>query len=102
MIPKFVMAWGYALTNKILSQVYYRYQVLDGTGWSMFNNFRMSSLGRLTTHAVISVLEWLRIAPAGSKKVHTLLCSAAESLVKAGKLEIFTPMLLFVAKKPSN
>ena len=68
----------------------------------MFRNFRMSSLGRLTTHAIISVLEWMHIAPAGSKKVHTILCSAAESLVKAGKLEIFTPMLLLVAKKPSN
>lgn len=67
----------------------------------MFQNFRMSSLGRMTTHAMISVLEWLRIAPAGSKKVHTILCSAAKSLVKAGKAEIFTPMLLLVAKKPA-
>ena len=81
--------------------VIFRYQVLDGSGWSSFRNFRMSSLGRLTTHAMITVLEWLRIAPAGSKKVHTILCSAADALVKAGKLRIFTPMHLFVARKPA-
>jgi len=78
----------------------HRYQVLDGSGWSAFRNFRMSSLGRLTTHAMISTLEWLHIAPAGSKKVHNILCTAADSLVKGGKMEIFTPMLLFIARKP--
>jgi len=62
----------------------------------------MSPLGRTATHAMISVLEFLHIAPAGSKKVHTVLCNAADSLVKAGKLEIFTPMLLFVARKPTS
>lgn len=79
-----------------------RYQGLDGSGWSAFSNFRMSTLGRMTTHVMVTVLEWLRIAPAGSKEVHKILCSAADSLVKAGKLEIFTPMLLFVAKKPTT
>jgi len=62
----------------------------------------MSSLGRLATHAMISVLEFLHIAPAGSKKVHTILCTGADALVKAGKLEIFTPMLLCVARKPTS
>jgi len=62
----------------------------------------MSSLGRWATHTMISALEWLHIAPAGSKKVHTVLCTAADSLVRAGKLEIFTPMLLFIARKPIN
>jgi len=62
----------------------------------------MSPLVRLIIHAMISVLEFLHIAPAGSTKVHTLLCNAADSLVKAGILEIFTPMLLIVARKPTS
>jgi len=60
------------------------------------------TLKRRATRAMIIALEWLHIAPAGSTKVLALLSNSARSLVKAGKLEIFTPMLLFVARKPTN
>jgi len=45
-------------------------------------------------------LEKCWIAPAGSLKVHTMLCETAHDLVKGGEMDIFTPMFVIVAEKP--
>ena len=61
--------------------------------------FRMTHLGRMCTHAIVSTLEFLRIAPRGSVRVSALLNATALDLVEGGKEEIFTPSLFFVARK---
>ncbi|KAJ1565098.1 hypothetical protein HK096_004571 [Nowakowskiella sp. JEL0078] len=63
-------------------------------------DFRMSPAGRSITDAFVSVIEFLRIAPPGTRKVSQLLNLAADQLVAAGKLELFTPMFFFLARKP--
>lgn len=61
---------------------------------------RTSVLGRWITTRGTGMLEKLKIAPAGSRKVTEALEQAAVHLVNGGREHIFTPMLLFVAKKP--
>jgi len=61
--------------------------------------FRMTHLGRMCTHAIVSTLEFLRIAPRGSVRVSALLNATALDLVEGGKEEIFTPSLFFIARK---
>ena len=61
--------------------------------------FRMTRLGRIFTHALVSTLEFLRIAPQGSVRVSSLLNATALDLVEGGRKELFTPSLFFVARK---
>ncbi len=61
--------------------------------------FRMTHLGRICTHVLVSTLEFLRIAPQGSTRVSSLLNATALDLVEGGKKELFTPSLFFVARK---
>ena len=63
------------------------------------NGFRMTRLGRICTHAIVSTLEFLRIAPRGSVRVSSLLNATALDLVEGGRKEIFTPSFFFVARK---
>lgn len=73
------------------------YQTLDGS--FTLKGFRMTKLGRFCTHVMVSVLETLRIAPAGTTRVSSILSDTAVDLVDSGKLEIFTPSYFFVARK---
>jgi len=61
--------------------------------------FRMTRLGRICTHVLVSTLEFLRIAPQGSARVSSLLNTTALDLVEGGRKEIFTPSFFFVARK---
>lgn len=61
---------------------------------------RTSYLGRKITTGFVGLLEFLRIAPKGSKQVTLALEEAAVGLVEGGKQKLFTPMQLFVARKP--
>jgi len=74
------------------------YATLAGS-WSL-NGFRMTWLGRTITHNLCRAMEFLRIAPAGTVSASQLLMDAADSLVAAGRTEIFTPMYLVVGRKP--
>jgi len=76
------------------------YATLAG-GWSV-SGFRMTWLGRTITHNMCRVMEFLRIAPQGTVAASQLLMDAADSLVAAGKTEIFTPMYLVVGRKPTT
>eukprot|EP00968_Pinguiococcus_pyrenoidosus_P011032 scaffold878_cov271-Pinguiococcus_pyrenoidosus.AAC.35 len=73
------------------------YASLDGS--FTLNGFRMTYIGRLCTHAMVSTLEFLRIAPTGSTKVSAMLNATAIDLCDGGREEIFTPSFFFVARK---
>lgn len=61
---------------------------------------RTSNWGRALTREATGLLETCKIAPKGSKKVTVALEEAAINLVAGGKEGIFTPMMLFVVRKP--
>ena len=56
--------------------------------------------GRFLVHRAVRVMERLKIAPKGSAEVSTVLNIAADALVTAGELGIFTPMYFFLGRKP--
>lgn len=62
--------------------------------------FRTSRLGRLITTEAVGLMEKLGIAPKGSKKVTFALEDAAINLVEGGRQKLFTPMMLYIVKKP--
>jgi sterol 24-C-methyltransferase len=62
--------------------------------------FRTSNVGRKVTTNLLGLLEFIGLAPKGSKQVTLALEEAAIGLVAGGKKKIFTPMQLFIAKKP--
>lgn len=61
--------------------------------------FRMTRLGRICTHLLVSTLELFFIAPKGTARVSALLNATAIDLVDGGKKEIFTPSYFFLARK---
>lgn len=62
--------------------------------------FRTSKLGRFVTTSMVGALEKLGLAPKGSKQVTGALEDAAVNLVKGGEQKLFTPMMLYIARKP--
>lgn len=66
----------------------------------MLTVLRMNRFGREVSHAFISILELLQIAPAGTRKTAQSLGKAADALVEGGKKKLFTPMYLMVGRKP--
>ncbi|KAJ3124005.1 Delta(24)-sterol C-methyltransferase [Nowakowskiella sp. JEL0407] len=72
----------------------------SGSGQGTLRDFRMSPFGRAVTDVFVTVIEGLKIAPPGTRKVSKLLNLAADQLVAAGELELFTPMFFFLARKP--
>ncbi|CAI1625368.1 hypothetical protein SEUBUCD646_0M01370 [Saccharomyces eubayanus] len=64
--------------------------------------FRTSYLGRQFTTTMVSLMERFGLAPEGSKEVTAALENAAVGLVAGGRSKLFTPMMLFVAKKPAE
>lgn len=62
---------------------------------------RMTRLGRTVVHNLVGGLERVGIAPKGTKKTADCLAEAADCLVAGGKLKLFTPMYLMVARKPA-
>jgi len=74
------------------------YQTLYGSFFTL-SGFRMTHIGRICTHSIVSALEFMRIAPKGSVRVSSLLNATALDLVEGGKEEIFTPSFFFLARK---
>lgn len=73
------------------------YDTLNGK--MSVSGFRMTWIGRLVTHTMVSILELLRIAPTGSTKVSALLNATAIDLCVGGQQEIFTPSFFFIGRK---
>ena len=67
--------------------------------WTL-REFRMTPAGRMVTHVMLSAMETLRLAPKGATLVHKTLCKGADGLAKGGDEGIFTPMFMFVVRKP--
>ena len=67
--------------------------------WNL-SDFKITPMGRWATHAMLGIMETLRLAPHGACKVHKMLCRGADGLVLGGKEGIFTPMYMVVAQKP--
>jgi sterol 24-C-methyltransferase len=70
------------------------------TLWKTFpllSHFLVDSICRL-----VSALECLHIAPRGTTATSSLLMKTAVALVEGGKLGIFSPMYLIVARKPET
>ncbi|KAI9331621.1 S-adenosyl-L-methionine-dependent methyltransferase [Obelidium mucronatum] len=62
--------------------------------------FSRTPIGSRLLAAFVWLLERLKIAPKGTVQVKSLLTSAGDNLVKAGKMGIFTPMLFCLVRKP--
>ncbi len=75
------------------------YMALQGRDFSL-SSWARTPVGRRFTAAVTNFLETLRIAPAGTSETASFLNIAADALVEAGQLEIFTPSFLIHARKP--
>ncbi|GLA18817.1 S-adenosyl-L-methionine-dependent methyltransferase [Aspergillus welwitschiae] len=82
------------------------YYPLDITLWNarrygdLASYALMSKWGRIATHYFTMGLEAVRIVPKGTTEVGNSLDLAGDSLVDAGKLDIFTPMYLMLGRKP--
>jgi 24-methylenesterol C-methyltransferase len=72
---------------------------LDTKPW--YYRLEMSTFSQAVTHYVCRVTEWLGLAAKGTTQVHEMLLVAVENLVKGGKQMIFTPMHLWVFRKPA-
>ena len=76
------------------------YMALEGRDLSLSSIARIPA-GRAFTATVTRALEALRIAPAGTSESARFLNIAADALVEAGKLGIFTPSFLVHARRPN-
>mmetsp|Transcript_52651 Transcript_52651/g.132429 ORF Transcript_52651/g.132429 Transcript_52651/m.132429 type:complete len:344 (-) Transcript_52651:73-1104(-) len=64
------------------------------------SGFPHTKLGRTVTHGWVTVLEKLRLAPAGTIKTHEVLITAADALVDGGLTGTATPMHFILCRKP--
>ncbi|KAK0389157.1 hypothetical protein NLU13_2732 [Sarocladium strictum] len=72
------------------------------TLWDALTVLKMNRWGRVVAHNFFSVLEAVRVIPAGTRKTAETLGKAADALVEGGKRKLFTPMYLMVGKKPAQ
>ncbi|MXY90277.1 MAG: methyltransferase domain-containing protein [Gammaproteobacteria bacterium] len=77
------------------------YMSLEGRDFS-FSSLARIPAGRFFTANFTKLLELLRIAPQGTSETANLLNMAADALVEAGQLGIFTPCFLVHARKPEG
>ena len=50
----------------------------------------------------LRLLEYIKLAPAGTCKVQKMLLEGGEGCMRGGRLGIFTPMYMVVVRKPLN
>ncbi|GAA6002539.1 hypothetical protein JCM10207_001170 [Rhodosporidiobolus poonsookiae] len=72
------------------------------TWWDLLTVWRMTMWGRNLTGYGVYWLEKIGLVPKGTHDVQEALKVAADSLVAGAKENLFTPMMLFVAKKPAS
>ena len=77
------------------------YEPLSGSGISLAR-FRSSQLGRLLIQKMLQLLTLIGVARRGTTDVNRVLNLAADGLVEAGRLRIFTPMYFVLARKPES
>lgn len=72
---------------------------LEGRDFSL-SSIARTPMGRAATAQTTRLLEGLKIVLAGTSETARMLNKAADALVEAGRLGIFTPSLLIHARKP--
>ncbi|KAK4688218.1 sterol 24-C-methyltransferase, partial [Tremellales sp. Uapishka_1] len=72
------------------------------TLWDYFTVVRMTTVGKFFTQNAVWGLEKVGFVPKGTYDVGESLKVAAEALVAGGRSKLFTPMALWVVRKPSN
>lgn len=63
---------------------------------------RTSVLGRWVTMQTVGLLEKVGLAPSGTKKVTVAVEQSAVYVIEGAKEGLFTPMMLYVCKKPEK
>ncbi|CAF3857008.1 unnamed protein product [Rotaria sp. Silwood1] len=77
------------------------YKPLDGgDSFFSFNLHRTGPLARRLGHCMIWLAETIRIAPKGSKTMSNMWQKSVKSFLHARKLDIFTSLFFFHARKP--
>ncbi|KAF9914993.1 Delta(24)-sterol C-methyltransferase [Lobosporangium transversale] len=71
------------------------------TFWDYLTVLRATTVGRAVTTYMVQALEAVGLAAPGSSKVSTVLQLGADSVLEGARMGIFTPMYLFVARKPN-
>ncbi|KAG0148584.1 hypothetical protein CROQUDRAFT_654666 [Cronartium quercuum f. sp. fusiforme G11] len=72
------------------------------TLWDYATVIRMTWFGKLVTQSTVKLLEKLGMAHKGTFEIGEALKVAADALVAGGETNLFTPMMLFICKKPEN
>jgi len=72
------------------------------TAWDVIMVARMTWLGKVFTQNFVWFGEKVGLVPKGTYDVGEALKLAADALVEGGKTKLFTPMQLFVCKKPQH
>ncbi|KAG8972523.1 Delta(24)-sterol C-methyltransferase, partial [Tulasnella sp. 427] len=67
-----------------------------------FTVFRTTKFGMWTTSTGVWVLEKIGVVPEGTWAVGETMKVAAKALVDGGRTKLFTPMLLYVCRKPAS
>jgi len=68
--------------------------------WRLSKNTKLFKAMAKFNHSLVSVAEFLRIAPKGMVAVHQMLMDTGIALIEGGEQGIFTPMHMLVFQKP--
>ncbi|BEI87180.1 hypothetical protein CcaverHIS002_0705260 [Cutaneotrichosporon cavernicola] len=71
------------------------------TAWDMLTCFRTSRIGKMITQNSVWGLEKIGMVPKGTYDVGESLITAANALIAGGRTKLFTPMALWVCRKPN-
>ena len=77
------------------------YRPMESRSGTLRNAFFRTPSGRQALIAGLRMAEMFRFFPKGSVAVAQLMDRTAEAYVAGGKVEIFTPLYCFLARKPS-
>lgn len=96
--PEEVIAAAQAVGFKVLYNEDLAQDTVDTRPW--YSRLDMSWISYKFTHFTCVVTETLGLSPKGTTETHEMLLTAVDGLVAGGKLNVFTPMHLFVFEKP--
>jgi sterol 24-C-methyltransferase len=69
-------------------------------GMKYFTQMQFTAIGTKVMHYVLTALEFLKVAPAGTVKVQEMLQRGGRGCAEGGVTGIFTPMYMIIAQKP--
>jgi len=67
-----------------------------------FGRLKVTEHMHHVNHAIVTVMDFIGLAPKGMKQVHKMLVDVARSLVAGGENGVFTPMHMLVFQKPTK